>query len=176
MFYLLDCLDIEGLASPLVLGLPAVLCLPAVLGLEVEGRAIDCLGTLDLRDMTLLGCWVNGLPKFHGQIIYHIHRRSSSTDISTGISPVCSSTAVSGDVRVELIIKLIYLREIPVDLHLRLPVYFRRRSWRIHSSRWSTGMDLRLIIREIIVELGCKDLTQESARENILIFWIVDSS
>ena len=62
MFYLLDCLDIEGLASPLVLGLPAVLCLPAVLGLEVEGRAMDCLGTLDLRDMTLLGCSVNDLP------------------------------------------------------------------------------------------------------------------
>ena len=37
------------------------------------------------------------IPQFHGWIISHIRRRRWSTDISTGISPVCSSTAVFGD-------------------------------------------------------------------------------
>ena len=50
-------------------------------------------------------------PQFQGRIISHIHRQRWSTDISTCISPVCSSTVVSGDymygnsVCVELIIK-----------------------------------------------------------------------
>ena len=36
-------------------------------------------------------------PQFHGRILFLIIRRRSSTDISTAISPVCSSKALSGD-------------------------------------------------------------------------------
>ena len=63
-------------------------------------------------------------PQFHGRIISHIRRRRSPTDISTGISQVCSLTALSGDrnktsyyapilfARIALLLARIALREL----------------------------------------------------------------